>query len=87
MRAVTASVTTTAMGRPSIAPEIVGKARTGDIRHCFADTAKAARELGFMARQDFTEGLGRLSEWVAGQRAHDRIGEARRELEIRGLVA
>ncbi|MBW0003595.1 MAG: NAD-dependent epimerase/dehydratase family protein [Hyphomicrobiales bacterium] len=77
----------TAMGRPSIAPEIVGKARTGDIRHCFADTAKAARELGFLARQDFTEGLARLSEWVAGQRAHDRIGEARRELEIRGLVA
>jgi dTDP-L-rhamnose 4-epimerase len=76
-----------AMGRPSIMPEIIGKARTGDIRHCFADTAKAARELGFTARQDFAEGLAGLSQWVAGQRAHDRLAEARRELEIRGLVA
>jgi dTDP-L-rhamnose 4-epimerase len=76
-----------AMGRPRLGPEIIGKARTGDIRHCFADTSKAERELGFKARQDFTEGLAKLSEWVAGQHAHDRIAEARRELEIRGLVA
>ncbi len=76
-----------AMGRPSILPEILGKARTGDIRHCFADTTKATGELGFAAAQDFAQGLAELSEWVAGQRAHDRLAEARRELEVRGLVA
>src|SRR5690606_30639997 len=36
-----------AMGRNSIQAEIVGKARSGDIRHCFCDTAKAKEELGF----------------------------------------
>jgi len=76
-----------AMDRPDIGPEIIGKARTGDIRHCFADTSKAQRELGFTARRDFADGLTKLSEWVAGQQAHDRIAEARRELEVRGLVA
>jgi dTDP-L-rhamnose 4-epimerase len=76
-----------AMNQADIAPEISGKARVGDIRHCFADANKAVRELGFRARQDFVEGLTTLAEWVAGQKAHDRVVEARRELELRGLVA
>ena len=71
----------------TIAPEITGKARSGDIRHCFADTSKAQRELGFVAKRDFSEGLRELSEWVAGQEAEDRIPQARRELEARGLLA
>jgi dTDP-L-rhamnose 4-epimerase len=74
------------MGR-SIAPEITGKGRSGDIRHCFADISKAEAELGFRARQGFSEGLAELAEWVAHQQASDRAEEARRELEARGLVA
>lgn len=76
-----------AMGRNDVDPEIVGKARTGDIRHCFCDTSEAARTLGFEARQDFGEGLAELAEWVAEQTAEDRVAEARAELEARGLVA
>ena len=76
-----------AMGRNDIAPEIVGKARIGDIRHCFCDTAKAAAELGFEARQDFGEGLAELAGWVAEQTAQDNVDTARAELERRGLVA
>jgi dTDP-L-rhamnose 4-epimerase len=76
-----------AMGRPEIVPETTGKARRGDIRHCFADIEKARRELGFAPHQDFAKGLAALSEWVAGQEAHDRVMEARQELEARGLVA
>lgn len=76
-----------AMGRPDITPEITGKARSGDIRHCFADISKAERELGFRARQDFGEGLAELAGWVAQQEAVDRAEEARLELEARGLVA
>lgn len=76
-----------AMGKNNVAPEIVGKARVGDIRHCFCDTAKAASDLGFTARQDFTEGLAELAEWVAQQTADDRVAQARAELERRGLVA
>lgn len=76
-----------AMGRPDIAPEAVGKARAGDIRHCFCDAAKASSRLGFTARTDFGEGLSELARWVARQTAQDRVDQARRELEQRGLVA
>jgi dTDP-L-rhamnose 4-epimerase len=76
-----------AMNRAEIAPEISGKARAGDIRHCFADTSKAERELGFRAKAEFLEGLGELAEWVSRQKARDRVAEASRELEARGLVA
>ncbi|RHW17545.1 NAD-dependent epimerase/dehydratase family protein [Sphingomonas gilva] len=76
-----------AMGCGEIAPEVVGKARTGDIRHCFCDTTLARDELGFTAATDFTQGLAELAQWVAEQTADDRIGEARAELERRGLVA
>jgi dTDP-L-rhamnose 4-epimerase len=82
-----ASLIAEAMGRSDIVPEVTGKARAGDIRHCFADITKAAEELGFRARQDFGEGLAKLAEWVAGQEAQDRVSEARGELEKRGLVA
>jgi dTDP-L-rhamnose 4-epimerase len=76
-----------AMGKNDIAPEIVGKARIGDIRHCFCDTSLAAQDLGFEARQDFVEGLAELAEWVGQQTAEDRVSQARAELEKRGLVA
>jgi len=76
-----------AMGRPDLEPEIAGKARVGDIRHCIADIGKIQRELGFQPRRDFEQGLAELAEWVAKQEAKDRVQEARRELEARGLVA
>jgi dTDP-L-rhamnose 4-epimerase len=74
------------MGR-RIAPEIAGKARAGDIRHCVPDLTLARTRLGYAARRDFRDGLAELAEWVARQQAEDRVGEARRELEARGLVA
>lgn len=76
-----------AMGRPDIVPELSGKARTGDIRHCFADVGKARAHLNFKARRDFDEGLGELAQWVASQEATDLVAHASRELELRGLVA
>ena len=76
-----------AMGKNDLEPEIVHKARIGDIRHCFCDTANARERLGFTAREDFTEGLAELAKWVGSQTAEDRVEEARRQLETRGLVA
>ena len=76
-----------AMGKNAIMPQIVGKARIGDIRHCFCDTSFAADKLGFTARQDFQAGLAELAEWVAQQTAQDRVEKMRAELETRGLVA
>jgi dTDP-L-rhamnose 4-epimerase len=75
-----------AMNR-DIEPEIAGKARLGDIRHCIADISKIRSELGYTPRKDFSDGLAELAGWVADQEAHDRVQEARRELEARGLVA
>jgi len=51
-----------AMGRQDLKPEITGKARTGDIRHCIPDIGLARRVLGFEPRADFVEGLGELAE-------------------------
>ena len=76
-----------AMGRNDIEPQIVGKSRIGDIRHCFCDGSKSGETLGFTPRKDFQEGLAELAEWVAVQTADDRVDEARAELEARGLVA
>ena len=76
-----------AMGKDRIEAEIVGKARTGDIRHCFCDTTLSRETLGFEAREDFEKGLAELAEWVSSQTAVDRVGTARSELEARGLVA
>ena len=58
-----------AMNRNDVEPEIVGKTRVGDIRHCFCDGSKAAERLGFKAYKDFDEGLAELAEWVAEQDA------------------
>ena len=74
-------------GQNDASPEIVGKARVGDIRHCFCDTSLAAEKLGFRATADFETELAVLADWVAQQTAEDRVSHARAELEKRGLVA
>ncbi len=76
-----------AMGQPGRMPELVGKARSGDIRHCFADISLAREVLGYAPRRSFADSLGELAEWVRRQQATDRVEQARRELETRGLVA
>jgi dTDP-L-rhamnose 4-epimerase len=76
-----------AMGRADLRPEITDRARAGDIRHCIPDLTRAREVLGFRAREDFATGLAELAEWVARQEAEDRVAEASRELEARGLVA
>ncbi|MFT8244346.1 NAD-dependent epimerase/dehydratase family protein [Roseomonas sp. BN140053] len=77
-----------AMGRPDLLPELAGKARAGDIRHCIPDISCARAVLGYEPKQDFRAGLAELAEWVAQQQgAEDRVQQARKELEARGLVA
>ena len=76
-----------AMGRPQIAPEILGKARSGDIRNCFADISKARDLLGFEPREPLEDSLGELADWVSGEVIIDRGAEMRQGLEQRGLVS
>ena len=75
------------MGRADLKAQVTHKARVGDIRHCIPDLTLAREALGYEARQDFSQGLAELAEWVARQEAEDRVAEASRELEMRGLVA
>ncbi|HEY8352771.1 MAG TPA: NAD-dependent epimerase/dehydratase family protein [Sphingomonadales bacterium] len=76
-----------AMNRNDIAPLVTRKYRTGDIRNCFADIAKAERMLGFRPTVTFDDGLAELAEYLGTQQAEDRVEETAAELESRGLVA
>lgn len=73
------------MGREDVAPEVTGRYRVGDIRHCFADVSKARRLLGYVPTIDFEDGLEELAGWLEGRIAHDRVSEASAELAARGL--
>jgi dTDP-L-rhamnose 4-epimerase len=72
--------------RVRIAPEIVGRFREGDIRHCVADVARIERRLGFRARITLDKGVGDLVAWAAEQQADDHVPQARAELDRRGLI-
>ena len=76
-----------AVRRADLHPQITGRFRAGDIRHCFADISRAATLLGFRPEEDFDAGLRELAEWLAGEVAIDRVDEATAELARRGLVA
>jgi dTDP-L-rhamnose 4-epimerase len=75
------------MGVPEIKPDILGKARSGDIRNCFADISKARELLGFAPRFTLENSIGELAEWVGRTGAEDRGSEMKRQLEERGLVS
>lgn len=70
----------------AIEPEICGKYRVGDIRHCVADISEAQRVLGYHPRVTLEEGLIELAAWLQDQAPDDRVGDARRELAARGLT-
>ncbi len=70
----------------NIDPEISGKYRVGDIRHCFPDIRLAQRVLGYKPKMTLENGMRDLAEWLDQQTAHDRFNEMRDELASRGLV-
>ncbi len=74
-----------ALGRP-IEPEVAGRYRAGDIRHCYADISRARRLLGYEPEVSFEAGMAELAAWVANQPAEDRWAEAAAALEREGLT-
>jgi len=74
------------LGKEQIEPEIVGKYRVGDIRHCFADIGKARRVLGYEPQMTLDEGMAELAAWLESQAAVDRVAQASAELTARGLT-
>jgi dTDP-L-rhamnose 4-epimerase len=69
-----------------ITPEITGKYRVGDIRHCFSDIQLAREVLGYEPQVTLDEGLAELCAWLEGQNAVDHAEDAQRELSARGLA-
>jgi dTDP-L-rhamnose 4-epimerase len=69
-----------------IEPEIMGKYREGDIRHCVADITRANRLLGYTPKVKLEDGLKPLIEWVRQQVSEDRGEEAKAELAARSLM-
>lgn len=76
-----------AMDVPEIRPDIMNKARSGDIRNCFADISKARELLGFQPMYRLENSLRSFAEWVRSMGAIDRGAEMKRQLEERGLVS
>ena len=74
------------LGKSHIEPEITGKYRVGDIRHCYADISKAQNVLGYRPKVTIEDGLADLAEWLKGQTAQDRTQTMREELASRGLA-
>ena len=84
------------LGREDLTPEVSGRYRVGDVRHCFADVSAAAKPfagggLGYRPKVAFGDGLRELAGWLAVQPVErsdgkDRVDRARDELARRGLV-
>jgi dTDP-L-rhamnose 4-epimerase len=74
------------LGKEGIEPEIIGKYRVGDIRHCFSDIGKAQRVLGYAPQVTLNDGMAELAAWLESQAAVDRVAQASAELTARGLT-
>jgi dTDP-L-rhamnose 4-epimerase len=69
-------------------PLVSQRFRVGDVRHCYADTSRAERLLGFKASLSLEDGLRELASTALkeGWGAQDRFEQSLKELEERGLV-
>src|SRR5947199_10262243 len=71
------------LNKESIPPQVSGRYRAGDIRHCFADISLARRLLGYEPRVAFDDGLAELADWLGTQIAVDRFSDANAQLAAR----
>jgi dTDP-L-rhamnose 4-epimerase len=69
-----------------LGPEVTGKYREGDIRHCVADISRARSLLGYEPRVTLEQGMPELLAWIKAQEAEDRVVEATSELIAHKLV-
>ncbi len=68
-------------------PEIKDRFRSGDIRHCYADTRRAREILGFKSEVSLAQGISEFLGWAKNEKAvKDMVEKAVDELEQKGLV-
>jgi hypothetical protein len=75
-----------AMRSRHLMPDIMDRARAGDVRHCFADITLAQERLGYNPTRSLETSLDELADWIARSTARDCGEHAKRELEAHGLV-
>ncbi|MEM7131200.1 MAG: NAD-dependent epimerase/dehydratase family protein [Chloroflexota bacterium] len=68
-----------------VAPQLTQQARSGDIRHCYADIEQL-KGLGYRPKMTFEDGLDELVEWVSSQIPADSFEKAQEQLVTRGLA-
>lgn len=68
-------------------PEVTGRYRVGDIRHCWADVSLAREVLGYEPKVSFEAGMEELVAWLQAQeRPKDDVARHAAELAARGLT-
>lgn len=80
-----------ALERPDLTPEVPGKGRVGDVRHCFASVERARDRIGYAPRISFRKGLERyaseLLEVGVGRPVRESgFDRHKADLEERGLL-
>ncbi len=66
---------------------VTGRFRLGDIRHNFADLSKIKKDLGFVPKVNFEEGIKRFSSWVLDQKIQDdKLNDSLEEMKKKGLL-
>ena len=81
-----AELVSTSLGK-TIEPIVTEKYRAGDIRHCFADLARAKALLGYEPQVTHEEGFAELAAWLQSQEAEDKSGAMLEQLSAFGLSA
>ncbi len=66
--------------------EVNNEFRKNDIRHCFADTSKANKLLGWKPKIGLEQGFKELIEWGLVENAEDKFSIAQEELKKKGLI-
>jgi dTDP-L-rhamnose 4-epimerase len=70
-----------------LSPQVTGRYRIGDIRHCFADIGRARRLLGYEPRVTIEAGMLELVEWLEEQdKPEDVVGKHVADMAARGLT-
>ena len=69
-----------------IGPEVTGKYRKGDVRHCFADISLLQSVLDWAPQIPLATGLRELVDWSESISATDHVEAATQELSNRGLL-
>lgn len=64
---------------------VIGKYRSGDPRHSYADISLIKNKIGFVPKMSFEKELKKFVEWIKTKDAVDNYDKAEQELKERGL--